>query len=174
MELIWQSSYSKQELPGILTACSWLTSAYQLSNDHVCRGYFAYLFPNLEGTDHARNLITICLIHGWRSKGVDSIMIGALLGTDISSSQYRGFLVLTDRFGLQINCILADMPSQNHEHFPTHGSREEMIAGSCTQRFGCNFRTLPASPLMETAQSGRLPMTPRARRAAPAGAVWTR
>jgi hypothetical protein len=140
----------------------------------VCRGYFAYLFPNLEGTDHARNLITIYLIHGWRSKGVDSIMIGALLGTDISSSQYRGFLVLTDRFGLQINCILADMPSQNHEHFPTHGSREEMIAGSCTQRFGCNFRTLPVSPLMETAQSGRLPMTPRARRAAPAGAVWTR
>ncbi len=55
----------------------------------TCRGYFAYLFPNLEGTDHARNLITICLMHGWRSKGVDSIMIGALLGTDVSSSQYR-------------------------------------------------------------------------------------
>ncbi len=112
----------------------------------------------------------------------------------VANTQYRGFLVLTDHFGLQINCILADMPSQTDEHFPTHGSREEMIAGSCTQhsgcnfrplrralingasfqRSGCNFRTLRASPLMETAQAGRLPMTPRARRAAPAGAVWTR
>src|SRR6266516_161708 len=26
--------YSKQELPGILTVCSYLTSGYQLSNDH--------------------------------------------------------------------------------------------------------------------------------------------
>ena len=105
---------------------------------------------------------------------VNSIMIGALLGMVVSSSQYRGFLVLTDHFGLQINCILADMPSKTDEHFPTHGSREEMIAGASFQRSGCNFRTLRASPLMETAQAGRLPMTPRARRAAPAGAVWTR
>ena len=102
---------------------------------------------------------------------VDSIMIGALLGMVVSSSQYRGFLVLTDHFGLQINCILADMPSKTDEHFPTHGSREEMIDGACTQHSGCNsrplrrtlingasfqrsgchFRTLRASPLMETA-----------------------
>src|SRR5438132_13619939 len=35
MELTCQDSCSKQELPGILTACSWLTSGYQLSNDHL-------------------------------------------------------------------------------------------------------------------------------------------
>ena len=33
-ELTWQGSCSKEELPGILIACSWLTSGYQLSNDH--------------------------------------------------------------------------------------------------------------------------------------------
>src|SRR5260221_9448929 len=34
MGLSWQGSCSKQKLPGILTACSFLTTAYQLSNDH--------------------------------------------------------------------------------------------------------------------------------------------
>jgi len=33
-ELTCQGSCSKEKLPGILTACSWLTSGYQLSNDH--------------------------------------------------------------------------------------------------------------------------------------------
>src|SRR5215467_7430934 len=53
----------------------------------ACPGYFAYLFPNQEGNDHEGNLITICLVHEWRRKGVDSVMIGALLGKDVSSSQ---------------------------------------------------------------------------------------
>ena len=29
----------------------------------TCLGYFAYLLQNLEGNDHAGNLITICLKH---------------------------------------------------------------------------------------------------------------
>jgi hypothetical protein len=54
-----------------------------------CLGYFAYLLQNLEGNDHAGNLITICLKHEWRRKGADSVIRGALFGTDVSSSQYR-------------------------------------------------------------------------------------
>src|SRR6266487_4189534 len=40
-----QDSCSKEKLPGILTACSCLTSGYQLSNDHVVdqyRGHFQW------------------------------------------------------------------------------------------------------------------------------------
>src|SRR5258708_15006969 len=37
--LSWQGSCSKQELPGILTACSILTAGYQLSNDHTFRSF---------------------------------------------------------------------------------------------------------------------------------------
>src|SRR5437016_4043104 len=36
-----QCSCSKQELPGILTACSYLTPEYQLSNNH-CPGQFVH------------------------------------------------------------------------------------------------------------------------------------
>jgi hypothetical protein len=54
-----------------------------------CLGYFVYLFQNQELNDHAGNLITICLMHEWRRKGADSVIIGALFGTDVSSSQYR-------------------------------------------------------------------------------------
>ena len=45
---------------------------------------------------------------------------------------------------------------------------------SALQCSGCDFRTLRASPLLETVQADRLTMTPKARRAAPAGVVWTR
>src|SRR5260221_316076 len=37
-EPIWQGSYSKQERAGILTAWSFPTPHYQLSNNHVSRG----------------------------------------------------------------------------------------------------------------------------------------
>ena len=57
--------------------------------DH-CLGYFVYLFQNQEGNDHAGNLITICPMHEWRRKGAGSVITGALFGTDVSSSQYRG------------------------------------------------------------------------------------
>jgi Transposase domain (DUF772) len=55
-----------------------------------CLGYFVYLFQNQELNDHAGNLITICLMHEWRRKGADSVIRGALFGTDVSSSRYKG------------------------------------------------------------------------------------
>src|SRR5258708_20688984 len=42
---------------------------------------------NKEVNSHTGNLITICLMHGWRSKGASSTTIGALFRTDISISQ---------------------------------------------------------------------------------------
>ncbi len=54
-----------------------------------CLGYFAYLFQNLEINDHVGNLIIICLMHEWRRKGADNVIIDALVGTDVSSSQHR-------------------------------------------------------------------------------------
>src|SRR5215467_2146132 len=53
-----------------------------------CLGYFVYLFQNQEVNDHTENLITICLIHERRRKGAQSVIRGALFGTDVSRSQY--------------------------------------------------------------------------------------
>jgi hypothetical protein len=57
-----------------------------------CLGYLAYLFQNQEVNSHAGNLITICLMHGWRRKGTGRAIINARFGTDVSRSQYRYLL----------------------------------------------------------------------------------
>src|SRR5512135_3442536 len=46
--------------------------------------------PNEEVHSHAGNLITFCLMHGWRRKGTGRAIINALFGTDVSCSQYNG------------------------------------------------------------------------------------
>ena len=53
-----------------------------------CLGYLAYPFKNQEVNNHAGNLITICLMHGWQRNGAGSAIIDALFVTDVSSSQY--------------------------------------------------------------------------------------
>jgi len=54
-----------------------------------CHGYLVYLFQHLAVNDHPGNLIIIGLRHEWRRRGGDSVIMGALFGTDVSSSQYR-------------------------------------------------------------------------------------
>src|SRR6266851_3987674 len=77
-------------------------SKYQFCNIVSCPGYLAYLFQNQEVNSHTGNLITICLIYGWRSKGASSATIVTLFGTDISSNHYR------DALASSSPCVVAD------------------------------------------------------------------
>src|SRR5216683_6749927 len=54
-------------------------SKYQFCNIVSCPGYLAYLFQNQEVNSHTGNLITICLMYGWRSKGASSAAIVTFL-----------------------------------------------------------------------------------------------
>jgi len=77
--------------------------------DHLdttsCFGYLAYLFQNQEVNSHIGNLITICPINGWRSKGASSAPIVALFGKDVSRSQHRA---ITHRYSSQAYLPVSD------------------------------------------------------------------